>query len=240
MTKNIEVCLSPVLFEYSKLNSNCLIVVIDVLRAPSCFSAIFDRNATSILPVEELETLRKLKQKGYLIAAERGGEKIDFADFGNSPTLFLQKDFSGKAFAYSTTNGTKSIIAASKTNNNIITACFNNLDAAVSHILNSENDILLFCSGWQNNLSLEDMACAGAIINKIKQFKTLSFIGDAAGICEMVWNELSKNFPTSLQIAKHYQRLKKIGMEQDLEYCFQLNASSSLPVWNGKELTLVG
>lgn len=238
MEAKIEVCTSPVLFKYSKLTSNCVVVVIDVLRATSCFSAIFDKGATSIIPVEDLEALYKMKQDGYLTAAERGGVKVEFADFGNSPTHFLKYDFIGKSVAYSTTNGTKAILLAAKSGNPLITACFNNLDAAAEVITNSNKDVLLLCSGWQDDISLEDMVCAGALINKIKSQKHFQLIGDAAYLCEMLWNEKSKGFPTSVHVAEHFIRLKTMGLLDDLEYCFRKNTSVSVARWNGMELTL--
>lgn len=237
MKSKIEVCTSPALYKYSKL-TNCIVAVIDVLRATSCFSAIFDKGATSIIPVEDLEALFKMKQDEYLTAAERGGVKVDFTDFGNSPTQFLKYDFSGKSIAYSTTNGTKAILLAAKSGNQLVTACFNNLDAAVEAIRNSNKDVLLLCSGWQNDISLEDMACAGALINELNSQKHFQLLGDAAYVCEMLWTEKSKEFPKSVQMAEHFIRLKNMGLHEDLDYCFRKNNSVSVPRWNGMELTL--
>jgi len=236
---NIEVCASPALFDYRQLKDNCLVVVIDVLRATTCFSALFDCGAYSIVPVSDLDLLKDLKQKGYLTAAERGGKKVDFADFGNSPTFFLKMNFSQKMIAYSTTNGTNAIIAAAKSGNKVITACFNNLNAASQHIIETKRDIIILCSGWQNALSMEDLLCAGAIISNLQINTSANLIGDTAGVALDLWKQKSNNFPKSVEDAEHYIRLKKLGLMDDLEYCFQLNKSKSVPVWDGEKLVLI-
>lgn len=232
---NIEVCVSPALFEYRQLKTDCLVIIIDVLRATSCFSALFDCNAKTIVPIEEIETLHEFKLKGFLTAAERGGKKVDTADFGNSPTVFLQHDFSNKSFAYSTTNGTKAVISAAKSGNQIITACFNNLDVVIKKVIQTNKDVLLLCSGWQNNMSMEDIICAGAISNKLQEKIATNFVGDTSRIAAWLWNEKSKKFPDSMQDSEHYIRLQNLGMHADLDYCFRLNTSSSIPEWNGRE-----
>ena len=54
-----------------------------------------------------------INQRGYLVAAERDGYVLDFADFGNSPLILQKKRLEGKTIVYSTTNGTGIINLAS-------------------------------------------------------------------------------------------------------------------------------
>src|SRR5512133_2694845 len=103
----IEVCLSPALFKYITTTGDFIVVIIDVLRATTSFCAAFDSGVKTVIPVSGLDKLLEYKNNGFLTAAERDGNKVDFADFGNSPTVFLQSDLSGKELAYSTTNGTQ-------------------------------------------------------------------------------------------------------------------------------------
>ena len=56
---------------------------------------------------------REYKSRGYLVAAERDGFVLDFADFGNSPFNFTREKVEGKTIVYSTTNGTGIINLAS-------------------------------------------------------------------------------------------------------------------------------
>jgi 2-phosphosulfolactate phosphatase len=61
-----------------------------------------------IIPVTTVEEAREMKSKGFLVAAERDGFVLDFADFGNSPFNFSAEKVRGRSVVYSTTNGTGS------------------------------------------------------------------------------------------------------------------------------------
>ena len=41
-----------------------------------------------LIPANSVEEAKKYKKYGYLVAAERDGSKVDFADFSNSPFEF--------------------------------------------------------------------------------------------------------------------------------------------------------
>ena len=175
----IEVILSPALYGYRTLQSGFLTVVVDVLRATTAFCAAFDAGVESVLPVSELDELRILKSQGYLTAAERDGKKVDFADFGNSPVLFLRSELKGKKLAYSTTNGTKAIELA-KPNGSVVIASFSNLGAVTAWLINQQKDILILCSGWKNSVSLEDSVCAGALTTGLINSDRFTTEGDSA------------------------------------------------------------
>ena len=62
MTKpSIETCLSPALFDYY-LNKDAIVVVIDILRATSSICNAFANGVKSIIPVENREEARLMKQ----------------------------------------------------------------------------------------------------------------------------------------------------------------------------------
>ena len=225
----IEVVLSPALFPYRVQQSGIVTVVIDVLRATSAFNAVFDAGAHSILPVGDLQQLLALKKEGFLTAAERDGKKVDFADFGNSPSQFLEASLSQVNIAYSTTNGTQSLLLA-KEAGPVITAAFTNLDRAVSFLQMQSSPIVILCSGWKNNPSLEDTLCAGAIIKQLSQEAEIEIIGDAALMAISHWNNHHLQLVDFCSRGSHYQRLLKAGLHNDLEHCFRLNISQSLPV----------
>ena len=89
--KNIEVCYIPNSILNYKL-SNKIIVVIDILRTTSTIVTLFSKGATSITPIETLDECKKYKNKGYVIMAQRMGEKVKEFDFGNSPSKILGKN----------------------------------------------------------------------------------------------------------------------------------------------------
>jgi 2-phosphosulfolactate phosphatase len=213
---SIEVCLSPALFEYKTTNDTYIVVIVDVLRATTAFCAAFDSGVKSVIPVSNLEELLEYKNNGYLTAAERNGEKVDFADFGNSPTVFLQNSLTGKELAYSTTNGTQAVEIA-KSSGEMAMAAFSNLTAVCNWLLVQQKDVLVLCSGWKQTISLEDTLCAGVIVEKLLGSGKYDLEGDAALAALTLWNGASDELRKVASKGSHYQRLKLLGLENDIE-----------------------
>jgi 2-phosphosulfolactate phosphatase len=231
--KSIEVCLSPALFEYKTTTNDFIVVIIDVLRATTSFCAAFDNGAKSVIPVAGLEELLDYKNKGYPTAAERDGKKVDFADFGNSPSVFLQSNLIGKELAYSTTNGTQAIEMA-KISGNIVAAAFVNLSVVSKWLISQQMNVVILCSGWKNTFSLEDTLCAGAIVEILELSGNFSHACDASEAALTLWQSSNKDLQEVVKKANHYQRLIRLGQLNDLMHCFQLNTSKAVPVWDGK------
>jgi len=231
---SIEVCFSPALFEYKTTKENYIVVIIDVLRATTAFCAAFDNGVRKVIPVSGLDELLDYNRKGFLTAAERDGEKVEFADFGNSPTAFLQSSLSGKELAYSTTNGTQAVEIA-KSSGTIVAAAFVNLNAAGNWLIRQSKNVVILCSGWKNTFSLEDTLCAGALIESLEHSGEFSHICDASAASLSLWQASKNNLQEVVRSANHYERLVKLGQQTDLEHCFQLNTSRALPVWDGME-----
>jgi len=228
---SIEVCLSPALFQFKTTTENYIVVIVDVLRATTAFCAAFDSGVKTVIPVLGLEELIEYKNKGYLTAAERDGKKVDFADFGNSPTVFLQSSLSGKELAYSTTNGTKAVEMV-KTSGNIVAASFVNLDAVSDWLISKQMNVVVLCSGWKNTFSLEDTLCAGALVESLEKSGKLTHICDASVTSLMLWRSSKNKLIHVVQKANHYQRLSRMGLLEDLQHCFRLNSSKVVPVWD--------
>lgn len=228
----IEIILSPVLFKYRVTSENYIVVVIDVLRATTAFCAAFDSGVETVIPVAALDELLVFKMKGYLTAAERDGRKVDFADFGNSPKIFLQHNLAGKKLAYSTTNGTQAIEMA-KVSGNIAVACFANLKAISTWIRAEQKNIIILCSGWKNSISLEDTLCAGALANELEHTGLFLRSCDASEMAINQWKSSHNQLEKVVSNANHYQRLEKLGQYDDLHHCFILNTSEAVPVWDG-------
>ena len=75
----IETCFSPALYEPDR-HSGSIVVIIDILRATSAICTAFENGAETIIPVSTVEEAREYKARGYLVAAERDGFVLDFAD----------------------------------------------------------------------------------------------------------------------------------------------------------------
>ena len=141
------------------------VVIIDILRATSCMTTAFAHGINSITPFAKLEDCIAMKAKGYFTAGERDGKKVDGFDLGNSPFEYMEEKLKGKKIAFTTTNGTQAIAKAIEARE-IIIGSFLNLSAITSHLLESNNKVLLVCAGWKGKVNLEDTLFAGAIVDR--------------------------------------------------------------------------
>lgn len=233
--KTIEVCFSPALFAYKVTKQEFIVVIIDVLRATTSFCAALDNGADCIIPLTSVDEARSYKEKGYLVAGERNGAKIDFADFGNSPAGFTTDLIRGRTIAYTTTNGTQAIELA-KSSESIVLASFSNLGAIAGWLIEQHKNIVILCSGWKNTFSFEDAICAGALTLELMKSGCYRMNGDSAYAAYDLWNAAKVDLLGYMQKASHYQRLEKLGIGEQLPFCFELNTSRCIPVWNGEAI----
>lgn len=225
----IEVCFSPLLFHlYQNANSN--VVVIDVLRATTAICAAFEAGAEKVIPVGTVEEAKKVKKAGYILAAERDGIVLDFADFGNSPFNFTPERVNGKTIAYSTTNGTQAIQLA-KDSRNIIVGSFTNLSEVVKFLVNDNSNVVLFCSGWKGRFNLEDSICAGAIAKSLLESGIFSTICDSTNASIDLWNEAKPNLRNYIEKCAHRHRLHKMILDDVIDYCITIDKVKVLPIF---------
>ena len=230
--RKIEVCLSPELLHLYDLRGKT-VVVVDILRATSCMTTALANGVTEIVPVSELSECKKLKDNGYLTAAERNGEKVDGFDFGNSPYSYINGDVAGRKLGITTTNGTVSI-NKSKNADQIVIGSFLNISRVVNYLNSGKNDVLILCAGWKGQVNLEDTMFAGAVVEALFDKFEIEF--DATIIARNVYNASKENKFEYLKNSSHFKRLSKMGIEKDIEYCMNEDIFDVLPIMEGDKL----
>ncbi|HLF33079.1 MAG TPA: 2-phosphosulfolactate phosphatase [Cyclobacteriaceae bacterium] len=210
-------------------------VIIDILRATSCWVTALANGAVSVHPVSTLEECKDLMQTGYIGAAERQGKQVAGFDAGNSPFDFPPEKVSGKKIAATTTNGSRTIMGL-MTAKEVVVGSFLNFSSVKTCLEESENEIVLACSGWEGGISLEDMIFAGALLEKLERHYTPS--GDAAITCLELWKSVQPGFRTWLRRSSHVQRLLKLGLEKDIDYCFSFDIFNIVPKLSGNEIII--
>ena len=224
----IEVCSSPALFGLYDA-SKSIVVVIDVLRATSSMCVAFEYGAEKIIPVAEIEEARQYRKKGFVIAAERNGEMIDGFDFGNSPFDFMGDAVKGKSIAITTTNGTQAI-QVSKNAKQVVIGSFLNLDVLCDWLKRQEGNVICLCSGWKNRFNLEDTLLAGAITHQLRSSGSHITSCDSAIAAEHLYLLAKDDLYKFLENSSHRNRLKKLNIGRDIEYCLTPNQTSVIPV----------
>ncbi|HVN58059.1 MAG TPA: 2-phosphosulfolactate phosphatase [Bacteroidales bacterium] len=231
---NLEVCFSPAVFNRFE-NREAIIVIIDVLRASSAICNAFANGAETIIPVSEVEEARKMKAGGYLVAAERDGYVLEFADFGNSPFNFTREKVAGRTIAYSTTNGTRIIGMASSCHMTVIGA-FLNMSALSQWLAEQGRDVVLFCAGWKDKFNLEDTICAGAIAEQLIRSGAFATICDSVHASIDLWQAARPSPLAYIQKAAQRSRLRDKGLDDCIEFCLTPDTTDIIPVIINGEL----
>jgi 2-phosphosulfolactate phosphatase len=226
--RKLDTCFSPALYE-SELHTGSVVVVIDILRATSAICMAFANGADTIIPVGSVAEAMEYKSKGYLVAAERDGYVLDFADFGNSPFNFTREKVEGKTIVYSTTNGT-GIISMVSSGNQIAIGSFLNISALTKWLINMEKDIVLFCAGWKNRFNLEDTVCAGAIAEKLMATSLYSTICDSTNAAMDLWSLAKADLGLYAAKVAQHNRLCSKGLGDCIEFCMTPDYTDVIPV----------
>ncbi|MFL3001929.1 MAG: 2-phosphosulfolactate phosphatase [Cytophagales bacterium] len=231
---SIEICLTHEQLEnYQHKDKN--VVVIDVLRATSTINTILFSGAKSVMPVETLDECMKLRDQGYIIMAERMGKKVEGFDFGNSPTKIEKSEFEGKDVGIATSNGTKAIVKTKGSHITLI-GSFLNLSKIIEYINNSNNDVLLVCSGWKGSTNLEDTLCAGAIVAGLQNFE---YDSDTVIIAKKLYEQSKGDILSLMQKSSHAKRLSGYDNVKDIEFCSQVDTQEILPFFDKEKIRLL-
>jgi 2-phosphosulfolactate phosphatase len=215
------------LFE-PELHKGSIVVIIDILRATSAICTAFENGVKSIIPVAEVEEAREYKNRGYLVAAERDGNVLDFADFGNSPFNFTREKAHGQTIVYSTTNGTRIIKMVSGAGM-VVIGSFLNISALCNWIISEESNVVLFCAGWKNKFNLEDTVCSGAIAERLMQSSLYSTICDSTLAALDLWSLAKDDLKGYIEKAAHRTRLRDKGLDDCIEFCLTPDYSVIIP-----------
>jgi 2-phosphosulfolactate phosphatase len=229
--RSIRVCLSPALVGNYKLE-NTIVVLIDILRATTSICVAFAHGVEHIVPVETPEECDGLRRQGYLGAAERNGMVVPGFEIGNSPYSFMQ-DLRGKRIALTTTNGTHALHKA-KQAKAIVVGAFANQSVLERWLRDRPENILMLCSGWKNNVNLEDSLFAGAMVEALAD--SVYPADDAGTMCRLLYQAANANKRFYLQHSSHYNRLIELELQRDVKFCLRRDTSPALPLYQDGRL----
>lgn len=233
---SLYTCLSPALLHLYEVRE-CIVVVIDVLRATSTIATALYNGAKEIIPVDSVERCIQLgKELDCITAGERDGQVAPGLQYGNSSFEYPRSFIGGKTLVLTTTNGTKLLhMALSKGATEIITGSFLNLSAVCDHLVAMRKHVILGCAAWKDKPNMEDTLFAGAVVSRIKEHFSINC--DSSRMAENLY-EAGKNdlyeFMKKNE-ASHYHRLTNFGLEKDIRHCLTPDLANILPEYtNGK------
>ncbi len=230
----LEVCLTPALLHLYNAEEY-VVVIIDIFRATSAICYGIENGAQAIIPVAEVEECLAYKEKypACLVAAERNGEVVTGFDFGNSPFSYTADKVYGKTVVLTTTNGTQALHLSRKAKH-ILIGSFLNLTALCDRLKIINDNVLLVCAGWKFNFNLEDTLFAGAVVDQLKDSGYR--LDDPAIAANDLYRSGKNNISAYLKKTSHAERLKQLGIEEDIAFCLQTDITTAIPVLRGDKL----
>jgi 2-phosphosulfolactate phosphatase len=116
----------------------------------------------------------------------------------------------------------------------IVIGSFLNISALCNWLKTQSNDVLLLCSGWKDKVNLEDTLFAGGVVHHLKDENYT--LDDASIASEDLYKLAKGDLGLYLKKTSHSERLKKLGIEEDIAFCLKLDITTSIPVLDGERL----
>lgn len=200
-----------------------LAIVIDVLRATSTLCQARASGVASIVCVAEVEDARARAGDGRALAGERNNVRIPGFDFGNSPREFAEQPTSPSQLVFTTTNGTRLLLAAAARCETVLVGSLLNLAAVVAAAAAAASDLVVLCAGVEGRFALDDAYVAGRIV------AALAATPDDAAVAAM---HLAASFPSALEgigAGQSAENLRVTGLADDIAYCARESVLEVVP-----------
>jgi 2-phosphosulfolactate phosphatase len=192
-----------------------------------------------VLHVEEAFQQKTHNRESFhlLLGGERGGERVEGFDLGNSPSEYTKERVQGQGIIFSTTNGTRTLLALRGVSQTLI-GSFLNISALCQYIhrqfqTNSpniqEHTIIIACSGIANTFALEDTVCAGMFVHALSERFQGTEKTTAATAAEILYHHYKSDLPGMLRASDGGKKILQIGLGADLLTCTEVDKYTIIP-----------
>ncbi|MFD3155526.1 2-phosphosulfolactate phosphatase family protein [Haloimpatiens sp. FM7330] len=225
---NIDIIISASDIKQEKVKGKS-VVVIDMLRATSVIVTALNNGCKKVIPVVEIEEAREIAKENldeYVLGGERNAVKIDGFDFSNSPLEYKKDLAQGKTLIMTTSNGTRAIKGCESAKRIFIAALLNGKFVG-EKLAQLNEDIVIVNSGTNGEFSMDDFICSGYIIDCILK-NSNGNLTDIAKTAHYIYRN-NRDVLDFINHAKHYNRLKELGLEGDLKYCCKKDIIKKVP-----------
>ena len=200
-------------------------IVVDVMRATSTIAQALAAGYRRVLCCGEIDDALALRAElgdEAITGGEREAQRVEAFDAGASPREFREPQ--AETLILSTTNGTRSVLAASAACDEVVLGSLLNLDAVASHARDSGAEaVVVLCAGYKGAFAIDDAYCAGRIVRLVGAERT-----DAAIAAEVV----ADRFPTALD-GINARTYGPPGLEEDIAFCAQESVLDVVPRFSG-------
>jgi 2-phosphosulfolactate phosphatase len=234
---NIDLIISSDDIKREKLDGK-VVVVIDMLRATTVIITALKNGCSKVIPVVDIEEALELSRKQRdicILGGERKSLKIEGFDCANSPLEYTKEVVSGKTLIMTTSNGTRAINGSIGAEHILIGAMING-KAVSQRLLELNEDVIFVNAGTSGQFSMDDFICSGYIINCMIQSRKAD-LSDIAFTAAHIYNN-HKDIKSYLENARHFNVLKKLGLEKDLQYCCSKDLTDLVPIYKDGVITV--
>jgi 2-phosphosulfolactate phosphatase len=209
------------------------VLIVDVLRASTTMTAALAGGAAAIVPVPDAEEARRRRAAAggdVVLAGERRGNTIDGFDLGNSPVEFASAPLRGKTVIFTTSNGTRALLAA-RGAAAIGVAALVNLTAASAWALGADRDVSVICAGERGAPSLEDLVCAGLLVERMKAAEPGARLTPSAVEAARAARPYAKDVARLRTASSWARHLVRSGRGADVDACLAVDTTTIVPVY---------
>jgi len=233
--RRIELYLTPHEAGRAPLENRQLVVV-DVLRTCTTLAHALRNGAAKVIPVETVEEATRLAQtldpKQRLLCGERDGSKVSGFDLGNSPREYDKGRVEGKTLVFASTNASP-LMAGLLVGREQRLLAYVNVGAVAEAVRADGADLAILCAGRNGKTSLEDAACAGALVRRMVESSPSGkepALNDAAEMAA-AYDRVHGGEPESiLRRSDHGRYLIELGFEDDLPVCAAVDSVPVVPL----------
>jgi len=193
-------------------------IVVDVMRATSTIAQALSSGYERVLCCAEIEDALALKAElgdAAITAGERDAQRIEAFDAGASPREFVEPR--AETLVLSTTNGTRSIVAAAASCDEVVLGALLNLEAVAARARGS--DTIVLCAGYKGVFAIDDAYCAGRIVQLLEAERTDSAVASAV---------VAERFPNAID-GINARTYGPPGLEEDIAWCAQESLLDVVP-----------
>jgi len=209
-----------VAFTPAEVRPTHVAVVVDVMRATSVIAQALASGYRRVLCCREIEEARAFRAElgdAAVVGGERNAQRIEGFDLGASPLEYLEPR--AETAILTTTNGTRTILAAASNSEVVLLGCLLNLDAVVAAAREPGEDVTVVCAGFQGTFAIDDAYTAGRIVALLEGERTDAAVAAAA---------IASAYPTAWD-GVNARTYGPPGLEDDLRWCTQENTLTVVP-----------
>ena len=195
-------------------------VVVDVMRATSVIAQALASGYRRVLCCREIEEARALRAElgdAAVVGGERNAQRIEGFDLSASPLEYLEPR--AETAILTTTNGTRTILAAASNAQVVLLGALLNIDAVVAAAREPGEDVTVVCAGYQGAFAIDDAYTAGRIV---------ALLGGEPTDAAVAATALAHAYPTAWE-GVNARTYGPPGLEADLRWCTQENTLTVVP-----------